>query len=236
MARSGRQPRKGKGSNRTRNSASLSSGMAGGQGDVALVPYMTNQLLTDRFKLPAPQGTVTMVQSYELRNFLVSSTVTPVSSSLFFTLSQLGNQTSISGLFDQYRVIGLEAQFDPRFVNVVADPTTTTNSVPELLTVIDYDNATALTSLSQALSYASCIRTPGISPQRRCLRPRIASAVYAGATGTAYMNLDAPWLDCAYTGAQFYGIKAICPTGQTSGSTQVWDVTVRVALQLRCTQ
>jgi len=101
----------------------------------------------------------------------------------------------------------------------------TTSLVP-IYCVIDYDDASALSSAANASAYTNCVvMNPGESCER-VFQPRMALAAYAGAF-TSYANVGPQWIDAASNAVQHYGVKFWIPVA-TAGQTllQTWDLTI----------
>jgi hypothetical protein len=96
-------------------------------------------------------------------------------------------------------------------------------------TVIDYDDATALSTQAQALDYSSALTCEGYLSQRRVFVPHIAVAAYSG-TFTSFANEEAPWIDSSSNSVQHYGLKTAW-TASTSVCT--YDLLIRGWFQFR---
>jgi len=132
---------------------------------------------------------------------ITASTSLPVFGALNFQINSLGDLSSYQGLFDAYRIIQAEVQFIPKYV--VGSNT----GVPLLFTVIDYDDSSTPTQISQLLDYDTVQISPGDVLQSRVLTPRAALGVY-GSTLTSYgQTANSQWMDLASPQVQYYGVK-----------------------------
>jgi hypothetical protein len=144
----------------------------------------------------------------------------PAAASVYFTLSALDQSSSLTTVFDQYRIVMIESTFYPQSA---APPNGLVTSV------IDYDDASTLASVGQALDYSNAMTVIGSVGFTRTFRPHCAVAAYSGAF-TSFANEESPWIDCASASVQHYGIKlASTPTS----SVIVYNAINRLWLQFR---
>lgn len=148
-------------------------------------------------------------RSFERRNLWIKSSYTgsfsssssvPVFGALDFQLSSVNNYTNYAAIFDQYCLAAAVVRFEPQ-VNAVASGIIVGN----LITVIDHDDANALSSIGAALEYSTALETPGFTGQTRLVYPRFAYGVYTGSFG-GFGN-SRGYVDCASTNVQHYGVK-----------------------------
>jgi len=125
--------------------------------------------------------------------------------------------------YDQYRIIQLQYKWIPQtFIS--------NNIIPFVASVIDYDDATAPSSLTTVYSYDSLMVSPANVVFERVVTPRIAIAAYAGAF-TSYANTSCrQWLDSASTGVLYYGLKYAIPAASISVT---FTVLVTASVQFR---
>lgn len=148
---------------------------------------------------------------------------------VYFTLANFNLGT---GYYDQYRFEAIRFTISPAN-NAIGLTTTSTTTVTPIYCVIDYDDATALGSVSAALAYTNCVTlNPGESVER-VFRPRMALAAYNGSFG-GYANSEPLWIDAASSNVQHYGIKLYIP-GVTAAQTQLqqWNVTIEGFFKMR---
>jgi len=121
-----------------------------------------------------------------------------------FQLSGIDLVSTYSALFDQYRIVAVDIRFRPQF-NI--DQAAAVNSnLGEFMTVIDYDDSTALSSWSAGRAYENNKVTNTMTEHHRMFKPHVAVAAYQGAL-TAFANFTSPWIDVAYPNTQHYGVK-----------------------------
>jgi hypothetical protein len=202
-------------------------------GDTALIPTTTPfPLYTDRLSMNKPQANIYRVTKSEtMLAFITQSSVGPVFNTLNFTLSGIvSDYSSLAVCFDQYRLKQVEFILNPR-VTQLGLPATTPAMGGFLYTVIDYDDSTMPTLITQALGYSTCIVTPYNMPVRRCFKPRIAVSAYNGAF-TGYTNLADQWIDSASNNVAHFGVKVSLDTSPST-SIQVFDAIIRSEWEFR---
>jgi hypothetical protein len=181
--------------------------------DLARIPTLTSQVWND-------------VLSYVNTNVISSSTTGALYNSISFMASQFSNFADYQNVFDQYRILKVEAIFRPQANSQV----TNVQNPGELTIVIDLDDANVPTALTQLQQYATQITKPGYKKIRRCFKPHCALAAYGGGAFTSYANVKDQWLDVANSGIQHYGLK----TGwSTTSVVYAYDMTVRASFQFR---
>jgi len=165
----------------------------------------------------------TICQSINLGT-VSSSTTVPTFSSQAVTFAQLDQASSLTNVFDQYRIALLEITYQPR-----ATQSTSGQNLGLFHTVVDVDDDTNLTTIASALDYQGCQRTQGDMPHKHTFVPHIAVAAYSGVF-TSFANETAPWIDAGSTGVKHYGCKT---AWSTSTAIENYDVLCRVLVQLR---
>jgi len=139
--------------------------------------------------------------------YSITSVVTvDTSVSFSFVLTDLAaNVTSLSNLYDQYRIRRVRVFIDA-MTNISPPVAAAGNPVSLLLVAVDFDDAAAITK-AQILGYENVqVVVPGSSIQLD-LVPRIAVAAYSG-TFTSYSN-QTSWIDCSSQTVQHYGVKVV---------------------------
>lgn len=132
--------------------------------------------------------------------------------SIFFQMSDLPQVASFSALFDEYKVNYVKYKFTPAVeqyaeTNVITD-TATPFQMQYLNTVLDYDDATNLTSINQAMEYESFKSTRAGHITVRSGVPSLSNEVYRTGGGTiGYARKSKQWCDMAYTDIPFYLLK-----------------------------
>jgi len=156
-----------------------------------------------RWVVPANNAVFRFVQSYETSAFASSSATVTTYTASIFTVNFLDQITSLTGVFDQYKIEMVEVWLTPR-CSVVIDNATA--NMGTFHTVIDYDDNNLLTTIGQALDYTNVVVSSGSAGHYRRFVPHIAVAAYSG-TFTSFANETAPWIDAASPSVAHYGMK-----------------------------
>lgn len=163
---------------------------------------------------------------------LMASGSAAVSQGYIFSLSGSGTG---SAFFDRYKIEAIRFTMVPQN-NAVQLLTSTSASLTDAYVVVDYDDATALSSSAAAQTYATCVK---LSPGQSCSRlfaPRLAVAAYTGSF-TGFLNQGPQWIDSASATVQHYGIKVFIPPTGVVGQTalQTWDIGIEYYLAFKNT-
>jgi hypothetical protein len=170
------------------------------------------------------------VQSNSVGAALTSSNVANEEYLRYFSSADVPQFSSFALVFDQYRIMGVEVVLFPR------NPTTVTGSTVNrglLYSVVDYDDAAALSTTQNYIAYTNCQISPATFWHRRRFRPHIATAAYSGSFAS-YANMSSDtWLDCASTGVQYYGVKFLVSQSDVAGDEVVFDLFERILVEFR---
>jgi hypothetical protein len=163
-----------------------------------------------------------MMQTLVGASALVTSTSVPTFVAEYFTLGQLDQVSTLAALFDQYCINRIETWLLPRVFAA-------TDTTGEVASVVDFDDASALTTFAQATDYQNCIVGKPIEGHYRNFIPHVALAGYGGAF-TSYVNVSHQWIDCSSTAVQHYGVKF---AATVTGVAITYDLMVRYHLSFR---
>jgi hypothetical protein len=157
-----------------------------------------------------------------IESSFVTNTSVPTFKSYLWSWSDVANAGNYVALFDQYRITQVEFW---------TFPTVMAGSISGLYkSVVDYDNASNLSSLAAADEYQNVHVTTLGSGHYRRITPHAAIAAYAGAF-TSFANVASPWIDCSNQGVQHYGIKLAVDV--TTGGAFAFDVITKYYLEFR---
>jgi hypothetical protein len=142
----------------------------------------------------------------------------------YVTLSNLSDYTDLASLFDQYRIDRVEYQFIySQTMSPAAIPGANLAPMPILYTVIDYDDASALSTTDQYLHYRSCKVSRLDKIVTLSLVPKLANGVYNGSFG-GYGSCR-QFVDSASPTVQWYGVKyCIDPQVYGTGSNKIGEL------------
>jgi hypothetical protein len=213
----------------------------------------TNRSMLDRIQ-PDPRGdiprepkrTYTTVscprpltsQVYSTRQIsdgseIVASSSARVDTTVYFQLSGIDNNNYFAALFDQYRIDCVVVHIVPSN-NAIQVPTQSTTEFVNLYSVIDYDDATALSSTASYREYDNCIELAPGESCKRMFQPRVSLSAYGGGAFGAYSNIGGLWLDSASQNIQHYGIKiGVPPCDASQTILQSWKLIVEYFISFR---
>lgn len=153
---------------------------------------------------------------------------------LTVTFDKLPNYTDFTTLFDSYKITGVEYKFVPHF-NVANVQTGISNTqVARLVTVIDKDDNTSLSGLSQAMQYSSMEESMLDKERVRAFTPEPTIQVYRSSTSTGYQSPVGPvWIDMAQIDVPHYCAKGlICDT--TASADNPRTLTILATVYFEC--
>jgi len=164
-----------------------------------------------------------IVQTIEVLQFHLSSVSVPTFTAKQFNLGLVDQATQLAAVFDQYRISGIEVWLAPSYSSA------TTNASGLFTSVVDYDDATALTTVASALDYENALTSEGISGHYHKFVPHVAVASYSG-TFVSFNNVTAPWIDAASSTVQHYGIKTAWPA---TVAVYAYDLVAKLHMEFR---
>lgn len=142
----------------------------------------------------------------------------PVLGTYTFQLSDLPGATDFSNLYDAYKLKGVKMYFIP-VSNVVTNVTGGTGGYPStlysnrLFTAIDYNDASAPTSVDSIREYQNSKWSPYNRIHKRWIRPKIISTDGTTTSNTQFPVGAQPWLPTSsaspYYGALKFGMDPI---------------------------
>lgn len=158
---------------------------------------------------------------------LASSTTIPQFASFYFNINQVDQVASFAILFDEYCIQAIEVWITPQCGSGI-----TYQNMGELSSVIDYNDAAALSTVPAAFDYETCLTTNAQLGHYRCWKPAVAQGLYGGSLFTSYGSRQDQWINTNSLTVPHYGLK----TAITPSSTVVtFDLRVRFTLCFRNT-
>ena len=188
--------------------------------------------------IPIPRNISTSVGQRNVTSITRSVFLTGISGAagtdqfvgISFQLSDLPNIASITGLYDQYRIMAVRLQFIPQNIpgqyGIVG--ATVVPCAPQLLTCIDLDDA--VTPGVTIMESHETVRNHGCLDPRNgrdhvvWVEPAIAMENYQTGGFGGYTSKTKQWCDAASTSVQHYGVKAwvFAPTGTPAYTVNVF--------------
>lgn len=158
------------------------------------------------------------------KSSFATSTSVETDMSYFFSLSDLNVSSSLTTIFDTYRVFQVNLKFIP-----ASAPSGVQGS---MYSVLDYDDGST-TPVSTLLNYENLQVVPIPQYFERTVNPCAAKALYGGAF-TQFGQDPHPWVDCANPGVYHYGIKVGSPIAAVAATT--YTVVATYVIQFRNTR
>lgn len=138
---------------------------------------------------------------------LSGSNIADTFGGLTFSLGMLPNSTEFTNLFDQFRICAVKLEIVPRYTSSDMNPQATAPLLPNIHTVIDYNDISTPGNLDTLFQYQNYKRTRGNTIHKRYFKPAVLAAAYEGAVTTAYTSTWNRWLDTLDSGTLHYGLK-----------------------------
>lgn len=136
-----------------------------------------------------------------------------------FNISSLPDVTDFTTLFDQYKLNKVEFTLIPNITSNDMNPVSTYYEMPNVHTVIDRDDDSAITSLTSLMQYPSYRRTRGHQVHKRTFVPALAQTIFKTASTTGTAQKAPMWLDLTDTTVPHFGLKLFID--QTNASTNI---------------
>jgi len=148
-----------------------------------------------------------------------------------FTLDSLPNYTDFTNLYDEYRIKAVKVYFVPKQNSNTQGASAAYSEVPTLVSAIDYDDATAPTTVAKMMEYDTT-RIHGCADKSytRIFKPNVSLAAYSGAF-TSYAQREDQWLDSDSAGVKHYGLKYALLNAYAGGN-NVWSCNVYATLYI----
>lgn len=163
-------------------------------------------------------------------NLFIVNTGTPLGYAFQQKFDQLPGYTDFTNLYDQYCIKKIVVKIIPKVTQHNLATTTTGNSdLPQVHSVVDYDDATTPTSVSQLVEYQSHRMTRGNQIHTRVIVPKVELST----SGTGNAPKSYQWLDCDDSSVNHRGIKVWFNAPQSAGMSVYYDMLVKVYFSMR---
>lgn len=166
--------------------------------------------------------------SYQLSGYSVAAGAAAAGFARVFRLSACPNVSEFTNLYDQYQIKGVKISLIPRYTMTQSGAPLA--AIGNVWSALDYDDASAPTSVDQLLQYQNVKRTQMNRVHSRFLRPCIANEIFNTGIATAYAPKRNTWIDCTSDTVEHYGIKLWIDSSQ-AGVT--FDVQVKFYLAFK---
>lgn len=163
-------------------------------------------------------------------NLFIIPTGAPLGYAFQQQFGQLPGFTDFTNLYDQYLIKKIVVKIIPKISQHNLASTTTGNSdLPQVHSVVDYDDATTPTSLNTLIEYQSHKMTRGNQIHTRVIVPKVElNADSAVSAPKAYQ-----WLDCDSTAINHRGIKVWFNAPNSANTSVYYDMLVKVYFSMR---
>lgn len=143
---------------------------------------------------------------------------------LNFRLADCPNAAEFTALFDMYKIHHVTVHFLPRFTEgLIGSATGVAPNTCRIWSVLDYDSAAAPADAITMQQYSTCKLQNFWRPSKRTVYPRINDIIHTTGGGTTTGTpIASPWVDCATTTVEHYGMTVGCAEG-TTGALQQWQ-------------
>jgi len=167
----------------------------------------------------------------ELVNFVqIISTASITFGTFVHTLGDIPNATNWVTLFDRYRFKSVKMTFQQ--VGVQMNTTAVIYSIPQFITVVDFDDNTTPTSFSQLQRYSTAATHSSSADVIRHYLPRAVRALYISPVTTGYGESDPNlWLDCANSNIPHYALKWGLGAATPAGQSCVYNVSAEYVIE-----
>jgi hypothetical protein len=175
------------------------------------------------FVRPQDQVVHTFIQQLDLGTlYSTSATVTTAGGTAFTLSGSFPNYAAYTSIFDQYRIVRIEAWLSSTVNN--------SGGAGNFFTAVDYDSASASLSLSAIQQYSNVLASIINNGHYHDFQPHVAIAAYAGAF-TSFANEASPWIDSSSAGVQHYGLVSVAEA--TPSGIENLNLSCRMTVQFR---
>lgn len=156
--------------------------------------------------------------------------------SIKFLLSELPQVGSFTALFDAYKISKVVVKLVP-MISQVQQPASVAlvgTSTEHMNTVIDKDDSTPLSNISDALQYETFKQTPGYKYHKRAFVPAVSMQAFkTSGTTIGFVQKKQQWIDIAYTDVEHYGMKGVVQDFGTSNVQMSWKIYVTYYISMK---
>lgn len=144
------------------------------------------------------------------------STVSDTIGRLTFALGDLDNYTEFTNLFQRFRLNAVKIKIVPYYTSNDSNPVGTTYVMPNIHTILDYDDSNTPANLAEFLQYRNHRMTRSNRVHSRYFKPAIQSSVYETAITSAYTPKWKQWLSTDDFATPHYALKYFIDQSSTA--------------------
>jgi len=181
--------------------------------------------------LPKPTGQLSFRQLAPLQTItaVAAAATTPV---VNFALSGVSGASTLSSLFDYYRIDAVRVTVRPNNTAIALHDPTVTSLLP-LYWVIDYNDSAVLATATAATEYDNCMILSPSESGARTFQPKYLLNAKSSA-GTDYVSDVGAWLPTVSDDVLHYGCKFHVPAASAAQTfLQTWTVEVEYYFTFR---
>lgn len=162
-------------------------------------------------------------RKFFLENWQTVTAGTPVGNGTDFFFSSLPNVTDFTNLYDMYMIKKIVVKLIPRITEATLNSgaTTSNTNLPQVHSVIDYDDVTVPTSVNDLVQYQNHKMTRGHQIHTRTFVPKVEMTSNGANAPQAYR-----WLDCDAAVVPHRGIKWWFNAPNVAGTSVYYDLLV----------
>jgi hypothetical protein len=159
---------------------------------------------------------------------------------MFFTLNDIPQVSTLTALYDQYKIREIEVTFTPTITVQNEVSGSQQLNVPQysLFYALDFDDASVVSPLTTLMEYEGIKEYNATAnrwkPLKIRFKPHVAIAAYVASAFSSFANQSNEWIDCASPSVQHYGLKwgLPCPIS-TSFAQASYSMTCRYLIDFR---
>jgi hypothetical protein len=176
-----------------------------------------------------PRTTHRAVLRGEVLGFLTSSTSGTTTSGTSFDLAACYNYSDFVALYDQYRVLQIEAVLQPtQDVSIVGSGAAA--QYPMIASAVDLDNITPI-DYGHVVAQQGALESSGHSSHYHKWTPCVAMGAFNGSSIVAAATTESPWLNTSQPAIACYGLKMAAST--SAGGTVAYNLSFRMLVEFR---
>ncbi len=175
------------------------------------------------------QKVTTLGQWGTTRTTFTSTSAAEGLTGLYFTFSDIGDYTSLSNVFDAYRIKTIHYCIQP-----ISFPSLSSSGAngAELIAAVDVDDSTTPSAFNDLTHYQNARVITSGKNLELIFNPKVALAAYSGAF-TSYAQGQNMWIDCASPNVQHYGVKVAVGLQFSATIVHTWVGRAYFVLEMR---
>lgn len=149
------------------------------------------------------------------------------------SLSSFNQSATFAALFDQWRIRKFEVMFLPRTNSFSAVESFAVPTMPSVFVANDFDDDSSPSTVASMLDYQDCKIFDASKKFTHIMVPKALNVQYQPALSAYGNSPSKQWMDSAYPGIKYYGVKILVGALPINVAVSVCDVFVKVFLQFK---